>query len=56
MICHLKLVADVMFCKNSGKELKIIGFSSAKGVRELLHFGVFLGSFLLASMASDVHK
>lgn len=45
-----------MFCKDSGKELKIIGSSCAEGVRKLLRFGVFLGSFLLASVASNVHK
>ena len=56
MIHHLKLVPDVVFCKDCGKELKVIGSSGAEGVRKLLCFGVFLGSFLLASVAVSVHK
>ena len=56
MICHLKLVSDVMFCKDCGKELKIIRSSGAEGVRKLLCFCFFFGSFLLASVASNVNK
>ena len=55
MIRHLKLVTDVVFCKDSGKEIKIVGFGQTEGVRELLCFGVPFDSFLLlVSLARDI--
>jgi hypothetical protein len=56
MICHLKFVTNVVLCKDSSKELEIVGFGCAECVGKLLCFGVFLGGFLLVSMASNVHN
>ncbi len=55
MICHLKLVTNVVLGKDSGKEIKIVGSSHTESMSKLLHFGVFLDSFLLVSLASNVH-
>jgi hypothetical protein len=56
MIHHLKLVTNVVLGKNSGKEIEIVGSSYTESMSELLCFGVFLDSFLLVSLASNVHN
>jgi hypothetical protein len=56
MIRHLKFVADMMLCKNSRKELEIVGFGCGECVRELLCFGVLFGNFLLVSRFRNVNK
>jgi len=55
-ICHLKLVSDVMLCKDRSKKLKIVSFGCRECMLKLLRFGSFLRSFLLASMASNVYN
>jgi hypothetical protein len=54
MICHLEFVTNVVFCKDSSKERKIVGFGCTECVRKLLCFGVFLGDFFFVYMASNV--
>jgi hypothetical protein len=55
-IRHLKPIIDVVFCKDSGKELKIVSFSRAECMHELLCFGILFGGFLFVSVASNVHN
>jgi hypothetical protein len=54
VLCHLKLITDVVFCNDCSKELDIVGFSCTERMCKLFCFSVLLGSFLLASMVSNV--
>jgi hypothetical protein len=47
-----------MFCKDSSKELEIVGFGCRECVCKLLRLRVFFGGFLFVSMAagSTVHN
>lgn len=45
----------MVLCKDSGEKLEIVGLSCAECMRELLGFGVFLGTLLFVSLARNVY-
>ena len=55
-ICNLKFVTNVVLCKESSEKVKVVGFGHAESVWKLLRLDVFLGSFLLVSLSSNMHS
>ena len=51
VFCHLKFVANMMFCKDGIQLLDVVGFSGTECVGELLRFHVLFGGLLFISCA-----